>query len=182
MKIYSIGHSIHSKETFLNMIRYAQIEAIVDVRAFPGGRKFPQFSIDNMPNWLEKAGISYQHLQALSGRRNNSGDVGTTLNEAWNNPSFHNYADYTLSGTFQKGIDQLSKLASDKRAAYCCSERHPARCHRLIISNWLAANGWKVKHIIDGSHEKVEVVDHELGKWGAMPIIEANGTVVYPKV
>jgi uncharacterized protein (DUF488 family) len=62
-----------------------------------------------------------------------------------------------------------------------CSERHPARCHRLIISNWLAANDWDVQHIITNSRDDHDVIGHELGKWGAVPIIEADGTVVYPK-
>lgn len=182
MQIYTIGHSTHSKETFLEMLRSVSIETLVDIRANPGSRKFPQFSKSHMPNWLREAGIDYQHISKLGGRRNKSGDVGINLNDGWNNQSFHNYADYTLSDTFQEGIDELSEVAFHKRLAYCCSERHPARCHRLIISNWLVANGWNVKHIIDQSDNKVEVVDHELGKWGAMPIIEEDGTVVYPEI
>ncbi|GEN83202.1 hypothetical protein SLU01_15140 [Sporosarcina luteola] len=54
-------------------------------------------------------------------------------------------------------------------------------CHRLLISNWLAVRNWDVSHIVpvkDGG----ELVTHELGKWGAMPIIEEDGTVVYPQL
>ncbi|MDT9025642.1 hypothetical protein [Rossellomorea yichunensis] len=49
-----------------------------------------------------------------------------------------------------------------------------------MISNVLKANGWDVSHIIDDSDGKAEVISHELGQWGALPIIEEDGTVVYP--
>ena len=62
-----------------------------------------------------------------------------------------------------------------------CSEGHPARCHRLIISNWLAAHGHDVCHLIHRA-KGVEPDAHELGRWGAMPIIEEDKTVVYPEL
>ncbi|PAV28219.1 DNA repair protein [Virgibacillus profundi] len=180
MELYTIGHSTHSKDIFLKMLQDVGVEVLADVRAFPGSHKFPQFSKDHMPDWLENEGISYFHMSKLGGRRNDSGDVSPKLNGAWNNQSFHNYADYTLSNNFKEGIDELKEIAFAKLTVYCCSEQHPARCHRLLISNWLKANGVNVKHIIDRSDGKIEVVDHVLGKWGAMPIIEEDGTVVYP--
>ena len=39
-----------------------------------------------------------------------------------------------------------------------------------------------VYHIIDNSKNEVELVEHELGRWGAMPIIEEDGSVVYPEL
>lgn len=62
-----------------------------------------------------------------------------------------------------------------------CSERHPARCHRLVISNVLTVKDWMVWHIIPTTKETT-LTPHELGKWGAMPIIEEDGTIVYPKL
>lgn len=178
--IYTIGHSSHSKEDFLQMLQHLSIKVLIDVRAFPGSRKYPAFSRDAMPDWLDAAGIVYHHLPELGGRRRESEDVGVRLNAGWRNQSFHRYADYTLSGTFQRGIQMLSSYGARSRTAYFCAERHPARCHRLLISNWLAANGWTVKHIIDQNDGKIEVIEHELGRWGATPIIEGDGTVVYP--
>lgn len=181
LEIYTIGHSTHTKKKFIDMLRYASIEVLVDVRAFPGSRKFPHFTKKCMKVWLEDAGIAYHHIAELGGRKRKSDQVVPELNDSWNNQSFHNYADYTLTDEFNDGISDLANLAKEKRTAYCCSERHPSRCHRLVISNWLGANGWTVKHIIDGYQGETEIVEHELGKWGAMPIIEEDGTVVYPK-
>lgn len=181
MKIYTIGHSTHSKERFTDMLSYAGIDVLVDVRAIPASRKFPHFAKDRMQEWLPEASIDYMHFPALAGRRNNSKDISSRLNSGWENQSFHNYADYTLTDAFQEGIKELEKTAHEKAVAYCCSERHPSRCHRLLISNWLGANGWEVNHIME-VNEDIQLVSHKLGQWGAMPIIEKDGTVVYPEV
>lgn len=182
MEIYTIGHSSHSKEFFDRMLKEYSIEVLADVRAFPGSRKWPQFSKDLFPAWLEAENIHYQHFPKLGGRRKKSKEIENELNAGWNNRSFHNYADYTLTDEFKEGIDELLELASEKRVAYCCSERHPSRCHRLLISNWLVANGHKVLHIIDGKDESVELVEHEVGKWGAPAEVKAaeKMDVYYP--
>ena len=62
-----------------------------------------------------------------------------------------------------------------------CSEHHPARCHRLIVSNYLVAQGWKVLHIMQNNKGDIITQEHQLGQWGAMPILEDDGEVVYPK-
>lgn len=180
MEIYTIGHSVHSKEKFAKMLHDNEIRLLADVRAFPGSKKFPQFSKDEFPAWLKEEGIEYKHVAKLGGRRRKSKEIEHEWNGGWNNPSFHNYADYFLFVPFLEGIEELADLAAEKRLAYCCSERHPSRCHRLIISNWLNANGWDVKHIIDGSKHSIEVIDHEIGKWGASPVIRKDGSVIYP--
>lgn len=181
MDIYTIGHSTHTKEEFLDMLHDADIELLADVRAFPASRKFPQFNQAALKEWLLEANIQYEHFPFLAGRRNKSQLFQEELNDGWNNQSFHNYADYTLTDDFQQGIKSLEKIAKEKKTAYCCSERHPSRCHRLLISNWLTANDWKVYHIInEGKENTIQL--HELGKWGAMPILEDDGAVVYPEV
>lgn len=180
MIIYTIGHSSHSKEFFDRMLKETGIELLADVRAYPGSRKWPQFSKDVFPVWLEAEGITYEHFGKLGGRRRKSKEVEGEVNAGWRNQSFQNYADYTLTEEFQQGIEELLQRAAEKKVAYCCSERHPSRCHRLLISNWLVANGYSVKHIIDGKDGAIELVDHELGMWGAPAELKDDGTVVYP--
>src|SRR5699024_12850848 len=101
------------------------------------------------------------------------------LNNVKNNSYYQNNAEYKLTKEIQQGIKEIEKVTKHKQIAICCPERHPARCHRLLINNWLEANGWKVYHLIEHGG-KVYIERHELGKWGAMPIIEKDGTVVYP--
>ncbi|WP_264739978.1 hypothetical protein [Cytobacillus firmus] len=45
-----------------------------------------------------------------------------------------------------------------------------------------AANEWDVRHLIPDSKGNPRIVPHELGKWGATPIIEEDGAVVYTKL
>lgn len=182
MKIYTIGHSTHSINEFLNMLESSSIEWIADVRAFPGSKKHPQFSKDEFPKLLYEAGIGYTHFPKLGGRRKISSEIGTSLNDGWNNDSFHNYADYTLTPEFTDGINELTQLGSQKNTAYLCSERHPSRCHRLLISNWLTYKGWEVTHLINNSKGLTEKILHKLGVWGAMPIVEDDGVLIYPKL
>lgn len=182
MKVYTIGHSEHSKEEFIEMLRHAGIDFLADVRAFPYSKKHPQFNGESMKGWLKSKGVGYEHMTALGGRRGSSSIVGPTLNAGWNNDSFHNYADYTLSEEFSDGIKTLIEKVENHNVAYMCSESHPARCHRLLISNWLKAHDFEVIHIVNQSKDKIELTPHELGKWGAMPILEKDQTVVYPKL
>lgn len=180
MQIYTIGHSNHSKEIFLEMLEEVSIKYVIDVRSMPGSRKFPHFDQNVMPTWLAERHMEYHHFAKLGGRRNKSKEVADNLNAGWDNQSFHHYADYTLSETFQEGMKELTTYGEAENTVYFCAESHPSQCHRLIISNWLAAHGWEVKHLIK-QKEAMEIVPHQLGQWGAMPIIEKDKTVVYPE-
>ncbi|OEK79921.1 DUF488 domain-containing protein [Staphylococcus equorum] len=181
-EIYTIGHANHSEQQFIDMLQQFNIEVIVDVRAYRGSKRNPQFNEENMRKWLTEANIEYQYNTLLGGRRKASESVGRTINEAWNNESFHNYADYTLTKGFQEGINALEVLGDSKRVAYMCSEPHPARCHRLIVSNWLTAHKWSVHHIMLDNEQQIIQQQHELGQWGAFPIIEDDGYIVYPEI
>lgn len=180
MEIYTVGHSTHTQAEFLKLLTDAGIKLLVDVRAFPGSRKFPHFHQDQMRNWLPEHGIAYRHCAHLGGRRRKSKVIDNEVNDGWQNQSFHNYADYTLTAEFQAAIEQLQRAAKEQRIAICCSERHPARCHRLLISNWLASHGWQVKHILDGPKQQTLIEDHKVGKWGAEPELTSEGEMIYP--
>lgn len=181
MKIHTVGHSVHSKGFFIEMLHQVGIEVVADVRSFPGSNKFPQYNQKEFKRWLAEANIQYKYLPLLGGRRKKSDIIQEEVNNQWDNPSFHNYADYTLTTEFQTGIDELKQIAKSKKTVICCSERHPARCHRLLISNSFVAQGWDVFHIIE-QRSKFYIDQHELGKWGALPILAKDRTVVYPEI
>ena len=193
MEVYTIGHSTHTQEAFLKLLNDAEITQLIDVRAFPGSCKFPHFHQNQMKRWLPEHDIGYTHVAALGGRRTKSNIINPERNAGWINQSFHNYADYTLTPEFEAGIEQLEQAASkqriaiccaerhpSKRIAICCAERHPSRCHRLLISNWLVAHNWEVRHILDGPKDEILIINHELRKWGAEPVLQHNGQVIYP--
>jgi uncharacterized protein (DUF488 family) len=55
-----------------------------------------------------------------------------------------------LSEEFQNAIARLIQLAEQSNTAYMCAERVYFRCHRMLVSDWLAAHGHEVLHI-DGT-------------------------------
>lgn len=148
------------------MLKHAEINCVADVRASPCSNKHPHFNGEEMMTWLKSAGVDYDHMPALGGRRGSSSIIGPTLNEGWRNQSFHHYADYTLSEEFTDGINALLGTAECHTVAYMCSENHPARCHRLLISNRLKAHGHEVIHIIRRSEDEIKLTPHGPGKWG----------------
>ncbi len=127
------------------MLRAHGVELLVDVRTVPRSRHNPQFSIENLPSALAKAGIDYRHLPELGGLRHARRD---SINTAWRNASFRGYADYMQTPEFEAGIAELMQLARGRVAAIMCAEAVPWRCHRSLIADSLTARGEKVEHIM----------------------------------
>lgn len=143
--IYTIGHSTHSLDDFLNILQHFNIKNLVDVRRLPGSLKFPQFNKDNLITILQKNGINYTHLKDLGGRRKVEKD---SKNNRWRNDSFRGYADYMETEDFKQAITELEIIALNQTTAYMCSEAVWWRCHRAMISDYLKAKGWTVLHIM----------------------------------
>lgn len=144
-EIWTIGHSNRSWETFVELLQTYEIENIVDVRRFPGSRKFPQYNQEELKNALQEIGISYLHSKKLGGRRKPNPDSKNTI---WKNKSFRAYADFMETDEFHEGIKELKAVAQKKKTAYMCSEAVWWRCHRSMISDRLKADNWTVKHIM----------------------------------
>lgn len=174
--IWTLGHWTSPVDAVLATLRSVEIDELVDVRKLPGSRRSPQFDAEEMTRWLGGAGIGYRRSAELTGRRPKQRDVDPQLNAGWQNTSFRNYADHTLSAEYEQGIEELEALAAEHHVAVMCGEPMPWRCHRLLISNTLAARGWEVVHLRVGSAPAV----HELGAWGADPVVREDGTVIYP--
>lgn len=173
--IWTIGHWTSPVPDFLDTLGSRRVEVLVDVRAHPGSRRSPQYGEDAMARWLPEHGIEYRRIAALGGRRRRQ-DVDPTLNAGWQNESFKNYADYTLTAGFRAGFEELTGLAGTRRVAVMCGEPMPWRCHRLLVSNALVARGWAVEHLVAGGAPR----PHVLGQWGATPVVDGEGRVIYP--
>jgi len=84
-------------------------------------------------------------MKALGGYRKQILDDSPNI--ALRNQSFRNYADYMLTPEFEQAMKELLALAEHSRTAYMCAERVYFRCHRMLVSDWLAAHGHEVLHI-----------------------------------
>lgn len=146
-QLFTIGHSTHPLAEFLDLLERNGIEVLIDIRRFPGSRKYPHFNRENLAAALAKSGIEYHWLQALGGRRPRQSAL-PSKNLGLRNESFRNYADYMLTDDFREGIEQMLALASRKRTAYMCSESVFWRCHRRLVSDFLLVHGMKVLHIM----------------------------------
>lgn len=150
--IWTIGHSTRTLEEFLGLLREYRIEAIADVRSFPGSRRYPYFARDALAETLPAYAITYQWLPKLGGRR--KVQPGSP-NNAWRNTSFQAYADHLASAEFAEGLHELLTLAAHQRTALMCAEAVWWRCHRSLIADTLKLRGIEVIHIIDATHSTV---------------------------
>ena len=144
--IFTIGHSTHPIEGFLELLSKHQILTLADVRSYPTSKRWPQFNQEEFSRALESAGIEYRWLKSLGGRRHSKNEQ--TPHTAWQIPAFRAYADYADTDDFRAGFDELIALAEQKPTAYMCSEGLWWRCHRRIISDHLVVRGWTVQHIL----------------------------------
>jgi uncharacterized protein (DUF488 family) len=144
--IFSLGHSTHPLEELLALLREHHIAALVDVRSFPGSRRWPQFNRAALAESIPAAGVQYHWLKELGGRRH--GAPAGSPHVAWQLPAFRAYADYTASAEFAHGLQELTAIGRRSRTAFMCSEGLWWRCHRRIISDHLTILGWQVMHIM----------------------------------
>lgn len=143
--IWTIGHSTHSIDQFIEMLNAFEIEIVVDIRRFPGSRKFPQFNQEALKESLQGEKIDYTYLEDLGGRRKVNPN---SKNIAWRNTSFRAYADYMESAEFKNAFEKLEQIALKQSTAYLCSEAVWWRCHRALVSDLLKISDWEVKHIM----------------------------------
>lgn len=127
------------------MLKAFEIETLVDIRRYPGSRKYPHFNKDYLEKSLPEKEIQYLHYEDLGGRRKVKPD---SHNTAWRLDSFRGYADYMETDSFKKAIEKMEKLAMEKRVAYMCSEAVWWSCHRSLVSDYLKNEGWNVQHIM----------------------------------
>jgi uncharacterized protein (DUF488 family) len=144
--VWTVGHSTRSGEEFGQILEAHGIEVLVDVRMFPGSRRYPQFNREALSESLSRLGIQYKHEPRLGGRRTPRAD---SHNTAWKNAQFRAYADHMETEEFRDAVKELLQVATERRVAVMCAEALWWRCHRSLISDYLKAAGHTVIHILD---------------------------------
>lgn len=170
----TIGHSTRPLDEFLDVLRAARVELLVDVRTFPRSRTNPAYNIDRLPDDLGEVQIGYRHVPALGGRRPRQPGVPDELNALWRVRSFHNYADYALGPEFAEAFAELLRLGAGRRLALMCAEAVWWRCHRRIITDWLLLHGEAVDHLMGPGQT-------EAARPTPGAVRRDDGKVVYPK-
>jgi uncharacterized protein (DUF488 family) len=141
LAVLTIGHSSHSWERFVELLRSAHVTAVGDVRTSPYSRLYPHFNRDDLREELRSDGISYVFLgKELGGRPSESGFYCEGVAD---------YEKMAQTLEFSKGLDRVVEGAKKYRIAMLCSERDPLDCHRcLLVGRALTHRGVSVNHIL----------------------------------
>jgi len=167
--ISTVGHSTHSADRFIELLRVHGIRQLADVRSLPQSRRHPQFGQAALADSLESAGIVYRHFPALGGMRRPRPD---SINTALREPAFRGYADHMQSKEFDEGLRALDGFARSAHTTVMCAEALWWQCHRRLLADALLVRGVIVQHIIPGRPPK----PHELSEFGRPD----GARVVYP--
>lgn len=139
--VFTIGHSTHPQERFIELLQQQGITAICDVRSTPYSRSNPQFNREELEQALLAHGITYRFLGKELGAR--SGDP------ACYKDGKVQYARLAETELFRRGIKRVLRgLKENFRVALMCAEKEPLECHRtILVARHLVALGLNVEHI-----------------------------------
>jgi uncharacterized protein (DUF488 family) len=141
MKIFTIGYEGSTVGEFLDALKNAGVERVIDVRALPLSRR-PGFSKTPLRAALEEAGIEYVHLKALG-----TPSEGRIAARAGRHEDLKRiYAGQLELPEAMAQSAQMLDLAGEKPSAILCMEREPAHCHRMLLLD-AVAGGAEVVHL-----------------------------------
>ena len=161
--VYTLGHSNHAIERFVELLAANGVEVVADVRSQPYSRFHPQYRRDSLRAHLAAAGLGYEFLGRELGARSDD--------DACYVDGKVDYGLLAATASFRAGIERLVELAAARRVALVCAERDPLTCHRtILVAHALEARGIAARHIhADGRIEthadaSARLVREELGE------------------
>ena len=149
-EVYTIGHSTHSAEKLIALLKQHAISAVCDVRSQPYSRVNPQFNREPLRTALKSAGIAYVPLCKELGAR-------TEDKSCYCNGKVQ-YDRLAETDAFRHGLSRVKDGSRTYRIALMCAEKDPLQCHRtILVARHLVADGVHVRHILaDGRIEEHE--------------------------
>ena len=140
--LFTIGHSNHTLEKFIGLLKQHNITAIADVRSIPFSRFNPHFNREALEASLRRENISYVHMGQQLGARRDEPEcfVGKQAN----------YELVAQLPNFRAGIARLLAGSQQQRIALMCAEKDPITCHRTVLITRAFRHGAiTVSHILD---------------------------------
>jgi uncharacterized protein (DUF488 family) len=154
-ELFTIGHSNHSLEYFLNLLNSHKISAIADVRSSPYSQYSPQFNKELLEQVLKNANITYVFLGKELGARSTDENCYVETQAK--------YQFIARLPAFQAGLERVLLEIDQFRLTLMCAEADPLSCHRTILvcrELKKICRDIKITHILgDGAiepHEKTE--------------------------
>jgi hypothetical protein len=139
--LFTVGHSTHELDFFLQLLRQAGITALADVRSRPYSRRLPQYNRPELEQALAANEIAYVFLGELLGGRPADADV-------YDDEGRVNYEKVRRTFYFHEGLDRLRTGMERDTIALFCAEEDPLECHRgLMIAPALVETGVLPVHL-----------------------------------
>lgn len=146
-KLFTVGHSTHTVEHLLSLLKKHEITAVCDVRSMPYSQHNPQFNRETLKEALSDQGISYVFL-------------GKELGARSDNPACYingkvQYNYLAEEPAFKEGLRRVKKGMKNFQVALMCAEKDPLTCHRtILICRELKADNIEIVHVLaDGTLE-----------------------------
>lgn len=152
--IWTVGHSNHTFERLVELLRAELIDFVVDVRSYPYSRFAQRFNREDLESRLRTDGIGYLFLgEPLGGR--------PSREDHYDEQGRARYDRMAEQPSFLKAIERLQDGCQHRRIALMCSESEPHDCHRrLLVGKVLADHGVELRHIFaDGTVLTEAIVD-----------------------
>ena len=133
MRLFTIGHSVHTLGKFVHLLDENGIMLLVDVRTAPASRYQPQFNKAHLEQALPQHDIQYAFAgKYLGGRPSDPACYKKRILPSEGADYLHevDYPEVMKRPWFIQGVERLLELADEQTTAVMCSEEDPALCHR----------------------------------------------------
>jgi len=126
------------------MLRYYNINCVVDIRGTPYSKYNIQYNKETIRDTLIKEGFVYIYMaKEFAAKRENK--------VSYNKERYSDFEKVIYEEDFKKGINRL-RVGCEKgyRIALLGAMQDPIRCHRsILVGRELVKHGFIVKHILD---------------------------------
>ena len=140
LEVLTIGHSNHTMDRFLELIRQHHVTAVADVRSSPYSQLQPQFNREALTAALKLDGMGYSFLGKELG--------GRPADKTCYENGRVQYRRVAQTPNFRSGIERILSGIPSYRIVLMCAEREPLECHRtLLVTPVLEKEGVSVFHI-----------------------------------
>ncbi|MEI9919515.1 MAG: DUF488 domain-containing protein [Bacteroidota bacterium] len=151
-RIYTIGHSTHEINYFIDLLQGYNIDCVVDVRTLAASRFNPQYNKSALSESLRDHKITYIHMPEEFGARHTDPALLTNGRV--------DFDKVRKSETFKKGVERLRHgVNKGFTIALMCAEADPLDCHRFSLISFALKDEFDIVHILK---DKSSVTQQEL--------------------
>lgn len=151
--LFTIGHSIHPLNDFLELLKKHAIDYVIDVRSIPYSEHTSDYNKDKIKSYLNNHDVNYAHMGKYFGARQE--DPSLYSFDKKRNKFYLDFKKVQESSNFNIGFENILKGAMQFKIAFMCTEKNPIDCHRAImVGDAFFKKGYAVKHILEDGNIK----------------------------